>query len=759
MAALGVIGLFCGTASAAPLPSFDAVRSAWRASDWIVLDRHGEPIQRLRADFGAWRGDWVALTDVSPAFRDALLVSEDKRFYAHSGVDWRGVAAAAWGNLWNTRTRGASTVTMQLAGLLDDDRRSGTPRSVFDKVEQTVDALALERSWRKDQILEAYLNRVPFRGELIGIDALSQTLFGKAPSGLDRRESAVAAALIRAPNAGPARVAARACQIEQALDAACDGLRDYTRRVLERPSRGRADVADGAEGLAPHFSRRLLSAERPAAGTRVTSSLDAPLQRFATRALRTTLTGLSRNGTSTTGHIADGGVIVLDNASGEVLAWVGSAGRLSSAPEVDTVAALRQAGSTLKPFLYASAFDQRRLTAASLLHDSPIGLPTGGGLYVPQNYDKDFHGWVSVRHALASSLNIPAVRTLVMVGAEPFARQLRALGLPLEHDGDYYGFSLALGSADVTLASLTNAYRALANGGVAGPLSVHPPLRAGVPAPRAPSGFPAPAAARVFSPAASFVVSDILADRNARLTTFGIDSVLTTPYYTAVKTGTSKDMRDNWTVGFSRRYTVGVWVGNADGSPMWDVSGVTGAGPVWRQVQDYLQRRGTGGNLPANTAPAAPAGVEQVAVRFEPALEPARDEWFLTGTAQPVVRLASIHAPTAPRAGTAGARIAEPVDGTIFALDPDIPPANQRITFVADGIAPAARSALRWRVDGQPIVQKGPARWLPWPGRHRLALLDAKGQTLDEIGFEVRGAGVKPVAARPSTAASAPGRR
>ncbi len=167
------LGLLQAPEPAFAVPSFDEVRQDWRASDWILLDRRGQPLQRLRADMQAQRGDWVTLADVSPAFRQALIVSEDKRFYEHSGVDWRGVAAAAWGNLWHSRTRGASTLTMQLAGLLDDDLRpSARNRSVTQKIGQAATAVWLEQRWRKDQILEAYLNLVPFRGELVGISAV-----------------------------------------------------------------------------------------------------------------------------------------------------------------------------------------------------------------------------------------------------------------------------------------------------------------------------------------------------------------------------------------------------------------------------------------------------------------------------------------------------------------------------------------------------------------------------------------------------------
>lgn len=719
----------CVAAHAAP--SFDDVRANWRSSDWLLLDRDGETLERTRIDKSARRGDWIALVDVSPALREAIVVSEDKRFYEHAGVDWRGAAAAAWGNLWNTRTRGASTVTMQLTGLIGDEGRKPSGRRSFaEKAQQTVSALWLERTWRKDRILEAYLNLVPFRGEIIGLSALSQTLFDKTPSGLDEREAALAAALVRAPNAPYAKVAARACVILRDMrtlhgdskpDSAdpCVNLDSYVQLTLARTASA-ASYARSDDALAPHFARRIAAEVHPAAGARVRSTLDARLQRFARDTLARTLAEL--NARAHPRNVHDAAAIVIDNASGDVLAWVGSAGGLSNAPEVDAVVAQRQAGSTLKPFLYAQAIDEKRLTAATLLDDAPLDLATGGGLYIPQNYDHDFKGWVSVRTALGSSLNVPAVRALVLVTPHRFAKTLVALGMPLSQSGDYYGFSLALGSADVTLASLANAYRALANGGIARPvfdLADHPA---------------APAGTRVFSPEASFIVTDVLADNNARTRTFGFDSVLATRTFSAVKTGTSKDMRDNWTVGFTSRYTVGVWVGNADGAPMWDVSGVTGAAPAWHALVDYLHRR------TRSRAPDAPAGVVRTRVAYQDDIEPTRDEWFVRGTQMERIALTSTAAASArpTRAEARVAKIGAPTDGTIFALDPDIPPARQRVWFERTG-----GGRLTWRLDGKAFGHDARAAWLPWPGRHVLELVDARGNTVDKVGFEVRGAFAK----------------
>ena len=725
--------------------SFESLRASFQPSETLVLDRQGQPIHRLRRHDGLRRGQWVALPDISPALLQALLLSEDKRFYEHSGVDWRAVSAAAWGRLWHGSTRGASTLTMQLAGLLDEDLRLGSGgRSLRQKIGQAMMARRLEARWRKDQILEAYLNLVPFRGELSGIDALSRTLFAKAPHGLQDSEAAIAAALVRAPNAPPARVAARACGVLKAMRGAqaatdCLALDMQTEAALAR----RAWPA--SQGQAPHLARHLLAQARSGQGSApatLRSTLDGPLQRLAASTLQRHVRELRGR------NVADGAVIVLDNASGQVLAWVGSTGSLSQAPEVDGVLARRQPGSTLKPFLYAQALAEKRITAASLLDDSPQQLPTGSGLYIPQNYDHRFKGWVSARTALAASLNLPAVRTLVMVSPAAFRRQLNALGLQLRQSGGYYGYSLALGSAEVSLLHLSNAYRTLAQGGR------HCPIRLTLPA-SATASNPANACTQALDAGAAFITGDILSDRNARAPTFGADSVLATPFWSAVKTGTSKDMRDNWAIGWSARYTVGVWIGNASGAPMWDVSGTSGAAPVWASLMRALH---AGAPPPA---PHPPPGLQHIRVHFGPhhgqPLEAPRQEWFLPGTAQPLFappgttadtedpRHASQNA-SAPAAATptsAPARIQSPAEGTILALDPDIPPRHQRLTLQASpGHQPPA--TLRWSINRHPLARGPQAQWLPRPGRHTIQLHNAQGQLQDQRHIEVRGAQTLP---------------
>ena len=695
----GIVGLslVAFTAAAQALPTFAEVQAAHRPSDITLLDRHGIPIQTLRIDKTVRRLPWVPLADMSPALLQAIVLSEDRRFYEHSGVDWSAVARSAWGNVWNQKTRGASTLTMQLAGLIDEGlARPAAGRSVVQKIGQALTATQLETRWNKSEILEAYLNSVSFRGEIVGIDALALTLFGKHPSGLDAQEAALAAALVRGPNAPAQTVAQRACSLLQLQSLSCSGVIVLTETALAR--RGGMPLG---EQLAPHFARQVIAANGAAMQR---STLDAGLQRVAVAALRRQLAELAGR------NVEDGALVVLDNASGEVLAWVGSSGDLSGGPQVDAVLARRQPGSTLKPFVYELAFEKKIITPASLLDDSPAQIETAGGLYLPQNYDHDFKGWVSARTALGASLNVPAVRVGAMLGPDALLQRLNDFGLALPQPGAYYGNALALGGADVTLLALTNAYRALANGGSFTPAV----LRAS--ANRVP-------AARVADAAAVYLVTHILADNNARVRTFGQTSLLATRGFAAVKTGTSKDMRDNWCIGFTDRYSVGVWVGNARGDAMHGVSGISGAAPVWRALVEHLHR-----GRPSQV-PGLPPGVVRERVAFDAAREPARDEYFVPGTAQGR-QAAGTQMARAQRYG-----ITSPRDGSIFAIDPDIPPAAQRISFEGEHGA--------WVLDGKRLGKATAWSWAPWPGRHELTLLARDGHTLQTVRFEVRGAGAR----------------
>jgi penicillin-binding protein 1C len=600
---------------------------------------------------------------------------------------------------------------MQLAGMLDPtlERHRGG-RTLTQKWHQTQAARGLEKTWSKAQILEAYLNRTQFRGELSGIGAASWGLFQKHPSGLNKAEASLVAALLRGPNAAPAKVAERACDVAGKLSPprpACKSITSLAWSTLVVAPRIPID-----NQIAPHLARQLL--KQP--GQSVTTSLDAGLQGFVLATLQQHLADLKDH------NVEDGAVIVLDNRSGEVLAYVGSSFATSDAPEVDGVRAPRLPGSTLKPFLYGLAIENRQLTAASLLDDSPLSVETPGGQYLPQDYEHDYKGWVSLRTALGSSLNVPAVRTLVLLGPEAFYTRLKRLGFStLVRDADFYGYSLALGGAEVTLLELTNAYRTLANDGIHSPLRLSRGRGAGG---EGDSSERATASQRrVFSPAAAWIIGDILSDPEARALTFGFDNALATHGWAAVKTGTSKDMRDNWCVGYSSRYTVGVWVGNASGEPMHDVSGVSGAAPVWQAIMNRLHEAAP------SPPPRMPRGLVLQTVRFDPAVEPPRREAFLASTQMSLVAL--------PEIETAHPRIVGPGNGAILALDPDIPADRQIIYFAAR----PARPGLSWQVDNEAVAPEadGSLHWQPVPGAHTISLLDEKNQPLDETRLVVRG--------------------
>jgi penicillin-binding protein 1C len=722
--------LCCASALCSEL-TFEQFKAQHAPSDGMLQARDGQALDAQRFDMQARRLAWVSLDEVSPAMVQALLAAEDKRFFAHGGVDWLAVSAALWQRVAQDKTpaaaRGASTISMQVAAMLDPQltRRSG-PRSEAQKWQQIDAARQIEQRWSKTQILEAYLNTVSFRGELQGLRAASWGLFDKAPSGLDRQDSALLAALIRAPGAAATLVGRRACDILAQTNqrtASADAKTPCDARLLAERLRYGAQTPLVSAGLAPHAARRLVHQAQAQA-----SSLDMHMQRAARDALQAQLVLLHYRG------VEDGAVVVLDNRSGQVLAHVGSSGGLSQAPQVDAADAPRQAGSTLKPFLYALAMDRQLLTAASLLDDSPVALATDVGLYAPRNYDLHYVGPVSVRRALGSSFNVPAVRALTLTGVAPFHRLLGKLGISsLRPSPEHYGFSLALGAADVTLLSLTNAYRALANGGQ---MSA---LRWTTDAPPAPTQ-------RVISAASAWMVSHILADNAAREHSFGFDSVLATPFWTAVKTGTSKDMRDNWCIGFSEHYTVGVWVGNASGAPMRNVSGVSGAAPAWAELMLALHK-----NLRSRPPP-PPAGVVARELQFEQNIEAPRTEWFSSPMAPHATRHVVQLAQTAGRT-----RITTPQDGALVAWDPDIPTAVQGIVARHNGKA----GDLRWSLNGQPLPAPtsavASAIMLPLrPGHNVLTLWSPDGERVDAVRFSVRGMPVSTPDSEPDARATMP---
>jgi len=406
------------------VPTFHEVIAAYRPSDVPLLDRLGTILHELRLDAVGRRLAWTPLAEVSPAVLHAVIASEDRRFYQHGGVDWQALAGVMLRRFTGKPLRGASTISMQVASLFEPGQPARSkivqPGTFFAplyyKWRQMRRAWPVENGWSKAEILEAYLNLAPFRGEIEGITAASHLFFTKAPHGITEAEAIALAVMLRAPNAPPEVLLRRAWSLLEKDNNAA--LREEVAKAVALTLHAAANASTRV-ALAPHLARRLLSDTQSAP---MLSSLDRRLQRFALESLRRHLLAVREQ------RVEDGAVLVVDNASGEVIAYVGGSGALSSAPYVDGVMARRQAGSTLKPFLYGLALEQHLLTPASLLEDTPLDLAVSGGVYRPQNYDEQFKGLVSVRTALASSLNVPAVRARTLVGAEVFVQHLRALG-------------------------------------------------------------------------------------------------------------------------------------------------------------------------------------------------------------------------------------------------------------------------------------------------------------------------------------------
>jgi penicillin-binding protein 1C len=690
--------LLTGVANA--LPSYEEVRKSYVKSDSLLLDRNREVLHELRVDKERRRLDWTSLQEISPAVREAVIEAEDRRFYDHGGMDAWSMSGALIKGLTQESLRGASTITMQLASILDRELqpRKGR-RSIWQKGRQILKAWEMEEGWSKTEILEAYLNLVTFRGELQGIAAASRGLFGRDPHGLDRLESLILASLIRSPNASFEEVSKRASHLNQSMgwQIRDDEVQSKLKQVFFGSNfiQPRIDVA-------PHVSRQLLRSKPP--GCMVISTLDSRIQRLAIDRLKHHLISLKAQ------NVKDGAILIAENRTGDVLAYVSYSGEPSYRRFVDGVQAKRQAGSTLKPFLYALAFDKRILTPASILDDAPLDVSVLGGIYQPKDYDSEFKGLVTSRIALASSLNVPAVRTLSLVGLEPFLNKLRQLEIKgLSESGDFYGPSLALGSVDVSLWELVNAYRALANEGSWSELHITPE--------ESPSSQPK----RVFSKEAVFLISDILSDREARSLTFGLENPLGTRFWTAVKTGTTKDMRDNWCVGYSRKYTVGVWVGNFTGEPMWNVSGITGAAPIWVEMMNWLHRN----EVPPPKEP--PTKIVKKEIHLPDGMQPSRGEWFIRGT-EPNSRDKKI--------GQVNNRIVYPSSGAVIAIDPDIPPEVQKLFFISQ----TNDEGLRWVLNGYTISNiANIIPWAPRVGSYTLVLCDRENRIIDSVDFEVRG--------------------
>ena len=723
-----------------PLPR--AILDPPAAPSFVLTDRLGVPLRTVRGGGGALQ-DWRALTDLDARLLQAFVAIEDRRFYEHHGVDTRAVARAARDNLRSGHVvSGASTITMQLARLV-----AGSGRSWTGKAHQALWAWRLERHLTKQQILEQYLNRVPLGQGAVGVAAGARLYFGSDVAALSLGQAALLAGIARSPSAdnplvSPDRARARRAVALSRMVAAGYASDDEAGRAGVEPL-----IALGARTpfLAPHFTSRLLRDRDDALPTAATArtSLDLALQAELESEVRHAVHVVADR------NVEHAAAVVLDNASGEVLAWVGSPDFWADATgQVDMVVSARQPGSTLKPFVYGLALD-RGATAATVLPDVPRAYATPTGAYRPRNYDRAYHGPVRIREALASSYNVPAVELTDRLGAATVLATLRRAGFAsLSRPADHYGLGIALGNGDVTLLELANGYRALANGGVWTPVAV---FAGGAPDARR-------TGERVLSAGAAALVLDVLADPVARVPGFGPASPLELPFPAAAKTGTSRHFTDNWAVAVTGRFTLAVWVGNFSGRPMRGVSGVMGAGPLLQRAALVVARRYPPGAL---TSPAAVGAVPVVVCRVSGAIAgpdcPGVTEWFLAGTA-PAGRCdwhrggrvvlpaeyaewaghdaapATLAATTRerPQVDPAAAfRIVTPRDGDRFAVPPGTDPRYATIALQAAGAPTGA--ALRWYVDDRPVTG---ARWTLAPGTHVVAAV--AGAARDEVRIVVR---------------------
>ena len=737
-----------------------------------IFDRHGGRLYEARSGLGT-RGDTLDAASLTPTLALATIAAEDTRFRRHYGLDPVAIARAAWRNMVSGRVvQGGSTITQQVAKLLVSRQASaGIDRGWTTKLREAIIAVRLEHDLSKDQILALYLNLAPYGNQIDGAERASRAYFGRSSALLTPAEAAFLAALPQQPSSfnpwrDPARAKSRQRRVLMTMAAQGWLSRaDYELAIAE----GLTLTQDRSSQVAPHFVARVLAERGGSRPRRIDTTLDAPLQRAVQGIIEAHRQDLDRH------RAANVAVAVLDNRSGEWLAWEGSGNYASGGPggAIDGVVAPRQPGSALKPFTYAAAFE-RGIDPTRILADVPSQFPTAepGVLYSPQNYDGQFRGPLLVRAALAGSENVPAVALASEIGVPAIARMLRRAGLStLDRNASHYGLGLTLGNAEVRLDELVAAYAMFARGGEQiAPRSIR--MVDGVVPER-------PGAERLVSERTAFWIADILSDTEARAYIFGRGGSLEFPFTVAAKTGTSQAYHDNWALGFTRDVTVGVWVGNFDRTPLRNSTGVTGAGPIFHDVMIAAIER-VRGSLPIGETVSivtVPADVRRVelcaisgmaphaacptrAVEWVPSTtvlqqctwHHASDRGLVTVWPEPFRRwartsgvflsdqnseshpVAAQAAPAAPVSSTRqkdsrGLAIVRPLGGAVYLIDPTLRPEFQTLPLAAQG---ASRGLIEWYVDGALVGRAGPDATVRWPlirGSHRITARDSAGRS------------------------------
>ncbi|MGD8632473.1 MAG: transglycosylase domain-containing protein [Anaerolineales bacterium] len=634
-------GLYQYAALASSLPPVEDLQEhAAQFETTRILDREGNLLYEI-LDPQAGRRTYVSLDEISPYMVAAILSTEDSQFYSHPGFDLAAMFRALWQNYTQGEiVSGASTITQQVARNLLLSPEEVARRTARRKTREIMLAAEITRRYSKDEILELYLNQHNFGNLAYGVEAAAETYFDTTADKLTLAQASFLAGIVQAPSVyniytNPDATLARhrqvlALMVKTSEEQGCIYVSNSQQPICVTPEEAGAAAAEitNYEFQPPDFQMRfphwvtyirgvLEGLYDPQtiyrSGFTVYTTLDPTLQARAQQIVREQVEALADKNAS------NGALIAINPNNGEILAMVGSADFNDEQidGQINMSVQPRQPGSSIKPLTYTAAFE-KGWTPGTLIWDVPSEFPPSGNpddprpAYKPINYDDRFHGPVTVRTALANSYNIPAVKTLDFVGIydnpdtpeeEGFLAFARRVGISTLTRNDY-GLSLTLGGGDVTLFDLTEVYATFANGGVQVPptgiLRIEDTDGAVVYQYEAPSGE------QLISPEHAYLITSILSDNAARTPAFGPNSALQLPFPAAAKTGTTNDFRDNWTLGYTPDIAVGVWVGNADYSPMVNTSGLSGAAPIWNEFMQFANKRLSGER---NTAFARPAGI------------------------------------------------------------------------------------------------------------------------------------------------------
>lgn len=702
----------------------------------VLLDRHGKVIRHLTADDFA-RCQPQALADMPRDLIDCTLAAEDKRFYQHGGIDVLAICRSARDCAKAGEVvSGASTITQQLIKISSPKRE----RNLSTKLHEALAARRLEMTWSKDQILTAYLNRVSYGNRRTGCAEAARGLFQKPLSDLSLGECALLAGVPQAPSRlNPLRFPQRALERRKVVLERLMALQPQSR---ERAMAAMQEPLMMQPLPTPTILAPWLDVRFNQAGASIATTLDLDLQREVEGIVSDELAKLR------SANVQHAAVVVIHNPTRQILALVSSGNwHDPRGGQINGALAPRSPGSTLKPFTWLLAIERRGRFPGSMVADVPTRFRTEQGLDLPRNYDRCYRGPVSLRRSLACSLNVPAMRELNELGGPQVLHEL------LEHCGltslgavDGCGLGLTIGNAPARLVELTNAYATLASGGVHAPCAFLP-------------GAP-PQTTRLFSESSAYLIADVLADPAARAPSFAPGGPLDLPFRCAVKTGTSSDFRDNWCIGFTKDFSVGVWAGNFDNTPMKGISGITGAGPMFHRTMKRAQRdvapawlaqpadlleitldarsgkrvnKESSGAVrelcPADRLPPFASGSDYDA-EGRVLLDQTYQEWFASADNQRRNELAL----ASDRPADGALRILAPSPDSTFLLDPELPNRGQRLRLSTNlpGTAEWTSATLQI-VAGTPE----PSAILV-PGTHQLTVADPRTGQRQQVTIHVR---------------------